>query len=213
MAFSDLYEVLDRQSKGTSVILNVYHAEKVNPAFKAVDIANAFEDTIIGPQLTVQPDNLVHDKIDVRSLNDPLDFFSLIPSPNVGLIVADELTNFTAATIQFNRLRTDMKNGQKRFLAGSEGQASANVWTAAFITDLTTLGTALVTQWEDATFPGIPVCNFVIIKRICTTSPSPPCVGGYRLPLSTDPLTLYRPVTFIVRDTIRSQVSRKRLVS
>ncbi len=212
MAFVDLYEVLDLQSIGGEPILNAYQVERVSGAFAALDIAIAFIDSIGQLLLNVQHTTVTHDIVTVRSLDDPTDFGSAVYSPNTGVLVGNQLSNFAAATIQFNRRRTDMNNGSKRFAAGDELVATGNVWTAPFLVDLQTLADRLVNPWEESDAPGVEVCNLVIIKRICITTPSPPCVGGYRLPLTTDPLVLYTPVSALVRSTIRSQVSRKLLV-
>jgi len=212
MAFSDLYEVLDQQSIGGEPILNAYQVERASGAFGALAIVTAFIDSVGSFIRNIQHTTVTHDIVTCRSLNDPTDFASAVMSPNVGVLTGQQLANFSAGTIQFNRRRTDMNNGQKRYAAGTELEAVGNVWQAAFIAQMQILGDRLVLPWEQASAPGIDVCSMVIIKRICITSPSPPCVGGYRLPLASDPLTLYVPTVALVRDTIRSQVSRKRLV-
>ena len=211
MAFTDLYEVLDKQSIGGEQILNAYQVERASGAFGALDIATAFVDSVGSFIRNIQHTTVTHDIVTARSLDDPTDFASVVMSPNTGILTGDQISNFTALTIQFNRRRTDMNNGQKRYAAGNELQAVGNQWAATFITTAQILADRLVQPWETAAAPGVDVCSMVIIKRICTTSPSPPCAGGYRLPLSSDPLTLYTPVSALVRDTIRSQVSRKRL--
>ncbi len=210
MAFVDLYEVKDVQSFGTVEILNVWHVEKVSPGFTAATILEAYEDTILTPLLPMQNDGLTHTILEARSLSDPLDFSTRVPSPNVGTRVGQSLSNFEAIGLRLNRERTDMDSGQKRFQIGDEGDLNGNLWQAPILALAATLGAAMVSQWETVAAPGTPVCDYVIIKRICKTSPSPPCVGGYRLPLSTDPLTLYRPLTFVVDTFVTSQVSRKR---
>lgn len=212
MAFTDLYEVLDLQSIGGEPILNAYQVERASGAFASLDIATAFIDSVGSLIRNVQHITVTHDIVTVRSLSDPTDFASAIMSPNVGVLVGPQIANFNALTIQFNRRRTDMNNGSKRYAAGTEGQFSGNQWDAPFLVTAQILADRLVLPWETAAAPGVDVCTLVIIQRICTTSPSPPCVGGYRLPLSTDPLTMYTPLTALVRDTVRSQVSRKRLV-
>ncbi len=209
MAFSDLYEVLDNQSIGGEPLLNVYQVERVAGAFAALDIAIAFIDSVGSLIRNIQHTTVVHDIVTVRSLADPTDFASSVMSPNTGVLTGPQLANFAAATIQFNRRRTDMNNGSKRFAAGDETNATGNNWDGAFLPTIQILADRLVQAWEEAAAPGVAVCNLVIIKRICTTTPSPPCVGGYRLPLVTDPLTLYTPASALARSTIRSQVSRK----
>ncbi len=212
MGFTDAYEIRDRQTYTGQQVLNVYHCEKLNPAFDSNDVALAYRGTVMDAILAVQPSQLTHDVIEVQSLSEPTDFATLTFTPNVGLLTGQSGSAFTAATIQFNRLRTDMKNGQKRWVAGSETEMSGNDWITSFLVDLDVLAQAVIANWIDPAVPGVPVATFAIIKRICTTSPSPPCVGGYRLPKDTDPYIAYFPTSYIVRDTIRSQVSRKRLI-
>ncbi len=213
MAFSDLYQILDNQDVGGQRILNVYQVTKLNPAFDSADVLLAYLDTVYDDVRAIQPDTLTHGVVEVASLSDPLDFATGTRTPDIGLLAGNPLASFVAATIQFNRLRTDIKNGQKRWVAGNEGTVTGNFWTAAFNTLLATLGTTLISQWEDAASPGIPVCSLIILKRFCTTSPSPPCVGGYRLPENDAEAAIsYIPTSFSARDTVRSQTSRKRLV-
>ncbi len=212
MAFSDWYEVIDAQESDAQSILNVYHVQKLNPSFDANEVALAYSNTILQPVLAMQTGNVTHPTITVRSLDNPLDFAGLSPSPNVGTLGGVGLSSFSAATIQFTRLRTDMKNGQKRWIAGSESNIVRNLWDATLLALLDAVGAACVTAWETAFDPGIPVCTFGILKRICTSTPSPPCVKGYRLPESDAELVFYTPSTFTSRDRVRSQVSRKRLV-
>lgn len=212
MAFSDLYEILDLQSIGGEPILNAYQVERAGGAFAALDVVTAFIDSLGTLIRTIQHNTVTHDIVTARSLDEPTDFASAVMSPNVGILTGNQLANFAALTIQFNRRRTDMNNGSKRFAAGDETVAAGNQWVSAFLTSAQTLADRLVQPWETLAAPGIDVCSLVIIQRICTTSPSPPCAGSYRLPKSSDPLKMYTPVTALVRDTIRSQVSRKRLV-
>lgn len=105
-----------------------------------------------------------------------------------------------------------MKNGQKRWVAGSETEMSGNDWITGFLVDLDVLAQAVIANWIDDAAPGVPVANFCIVQRVCKTAPSPPCVGGYRLPEDQEEYISYFPTSYIVRDTIRSQVSRKRLI-
>ena len=213
MAFSDWYEIIDTQSTSGQIVLNVYHVQKLSPAFGANDVLSAYIDTVVPQVLAVQPISLSHDSFSARSLSEPTDFAASTISPNIGTLSGVALSTFTAATIQFNRLRTDMKNGQKRWVAGTEAQVVTNIWSAALQAALVTLGQSIISQWEDDSNPGVPVCTFGILKRICTVQPPPVPCPSYRLPESDAELLFYTPSSFNVRDTVRSQVSRKRLVS
>lgn len=213
MAFADLYEIRDNQAMSAQSILNVYHVTKLNPSFTALNVLQAYFDTVYDAVRNVQPVSLVHGTVEVESLSDPLDFNSGTSVPDVGTVAGVALSTSLAATIQFNRLRTDMKNGQKRWIAGTESSVTTNFWGATLLALLATLGTAIVGNWEEAANPGIPVCRYIVLKRFCTVLPSPPCTGTYRLPENDAEAAIsYVPTTFSVRDTVRSQVSRKRLV-
>lgn len=212
MALADWFEILDKQERGGQSILNVYHVQRSSGSITATDIVTAFVDWVMPLILPIQPSEVAHTSIEVRNLDDPTDFSTGTFSPNVGTIAGSAMTSFTAATIQFNRRRLDMKNGQKRWVAGSEAIAASNSWGATFMTDLDLLGDAIVAPWEKDAAPGVDVCTFGIIKRVCVGSPPPvPCVK-YRLPETDGELEFYTPVTFISRESIRSQVSRKKLI-
>lgn len=212
MAFADIYEVRDFQDIGGTNMLNVYHVQRDNAGVDAQQIGIAFNDTVLPELLPLQEANVDHSRIEVQSLDNPLDFAVVTPVPSSGTRVGANFAHFYAATLQFNRLRTDMKNGQKRFYVGIEADASGSLWGAAFILLLADLGDGILLPWRTVVDPLVPVCEFVILKRVCTVQPPPTPCPSYRLPENDAELVLYQPTTFTVRDTIRSQVSRKRLI-
>lgn len=212
MAFSDLYELLDRQEQGGQEVLNVYHVFRLDSTFDSGDIAEAYEDTFLTPSLALQEVNVSHTVIEVRSLDNPLDFATRVPSPAAGTRAGNPFPQFNALGVQFNRLRTDMKNGQKRFFFGVELDANAAIWITAFLTEAGLVVDNLLNPWERTAFPGVDVCEYAIIKRVCVGEPPPdPCVK-YRLPESDAELVSYVPEVAVLRSTVRSQVSRKRLI-
>ncbi len=211
MALNDMYELVDRQVLGTSVINNVYHLVRDNAGIVAATIAEAYEDRIIAPLLPLQDGALSHISIDVRNLGDPTDFAVRVPSPAVGTRVGEPFASFVAAAIQFNRTRTDIKNGQKRWVAGVEADADGNNWLAAFVTSLQTLRDPILATWFTDALPAAPVADYVVIQRVCTVQPPPTPCPSYRLPNATDPLVFYQPTSAIIRGVVRSQVSRKRV--
>ncbi len=209
---SKMYEVRAHQVFATQNVLQVYHCQRSDPTATALTIAQAYADRIIPLLLPLQDPLISHTVVEVQNLGDPLDFATLVPSPNVGTRAGEAITSFVSMAIQFNRKRTDMKNGQKRYAAGVETDINHNFWLSAFVTSFETVRDTVLAAWfRDAT-PAIAECNYVVIKRICSTSPSPPCIGGYRLPVDDAELVFYNPTDGIVRNTVRSQVSRKRLV-
>lgn len=212
MAFTDLYQIKDHQSFDGQALLNVYQCEKLNPAFDADDVLFSYLDTVVPLLLIIQPIVLTHTSFECQSVSDPLDFATGTITPNAGLLAGQALTNFTSAAIQFNRLRTDMKNGQKRWAAGTETQIAGNGWEAGFRTDLDDLGQVIINNWERDADPGVPVASYCIVKRVCeTTDPAGKCIV-YRLPEDQTEYVSYFPTSFIVRTNARSQVSRKVLL-
>lgn len=209
MAFSDWYEVKDFQLMFGQPILNIYHVERADPGVSATNILDAFADSILTPLKVVQPIALSHTSFEAVSLDNPLDFATRVPASGAGLRVGDPYSQFTVLTIQFNRLRTDMKNGQKRITGGVELDSAGQSWSAGLLTDGGTLATALMTPWERIAFPGVPVCRYGILKRICVGTPPPDPCQQYRLPKDDLELKFYLPIVAIVRGNKRSQVSRK----
>lgn len=212
MAWTDAYEIKDKQSYTQQQVLNIFHVERADTGVTAEEILTAYVDSITGIIRVIQPLSLTHDVLECQSLSDPGDFATATFTPNAGLLSGNALSAFSAATIQFNRRRTDMKNGQKRFVAGNEANIVGNIWTTAFVDLMDDVGDAMVADWERAASPGVPVCNYVIIQRICDEVDAEGKCIRYRLPENVSEYLSYQPLTFISRDTIRSQVSRKRLI-
>lgn len=207
-----MYVVKDFQAVGPTRILNVYMVQREDSSATALSIAQAYDDQILSPLLPLQDIAVTHEKIEVENVVDATDFATVVPSPNGGTRVGEATPGFQAFSIQFNRLRTDMKNGQKRFMVGIETDYHADFWLSGFVTSMETIRDAILDTWVRDATPTIPECNFVVIKRICSTTPSPPCAGSYRLPVDDAELVFYQPTSGIARDTVRSQVSRKRLI-
>lgn len=214
MALTDFYEIRDFQQHSGQSILNVYHVRNLGSGGPAANVAQALIDWVFPKLRLLQQTVLTRSFIEVQNLGSPFDFATVDSSAFPGLDVDAPLQTFLAATIQFNRTRTDIKNGMKRFFVGDEGQITANFWTAGFLALLQDLADQIVDPWELAGTPGVKRVEFVVLKRWCTTSPSPPCAGGYRLPNTSTEAddNHYAPLTATARSTARSQVSRKRLI-
>jgi len=210
MALSDFWELKDNQILSGKAILNVYHLKRISGGASAVDVANAFTNTVlVSAFLDMQDDNLTRTTIEVRNLGTPTDFVALDSSGFPGTDTADHGPVFNVASIQFNRTRTDMKNGQKRFTVGNDNDQSDGVWDATMISEIQALGTTIHNPWQTAAAPAVDVCSFVILKRFCIVPGQDPC-KAYRLPDNTEIDDWhYVPTSKIVRSRIRSQVSRK----
>lgn len=214
MALSDFWQLKDNQVLGGLNILNVYHLKRILAGATASDIADAFTNSILTPTFLAMQDNqLVRTTVEVENLGTPTDFAAVDSSAFPGTDVTDHPAIFNAAAIQFNRTRTDMKNGQKRFLMGNDNDAVDGVWDAAFLTDLDTVAASIIAPWRTAAAPAVDVCAFVILKRFCVVDGQSPCLK-YRLPEDDTEVDgfHYVPNATTQRDRIRSQVSRKRLI-
>lgn len=214
MPLTDFYELRDFQELGGQVVLNVYHYRVLEAGGPATTIAQAFIDTVFPLLLPLQIAGLTRSFIEVQNLGDPFDFATLTTTAFPGTGTGMTLTSLIAATIQLNRTRTDIKNGMKRFAVGNEASIAGNEWTASFLTDLQAFADVLVQPLELAGFPGIARAAQVVLKRFCKTLPSPPCLSSYVLPRTDTEIdeNFYAPLTATARATVRSQVSRKRLV-
>lgn len=214
MALTDFYEIRDHQQFGGQELLNVYHVRNLGAGGPAANVAQTLVDWVFPILLPLQSTGVGRTVIEVQNLGSPFDFASVDSSASVGTDPGAFLPSFVAATLQFNRTRTDIKNGLKRFAVGSEPDLAGNFWTAGFLVEIQALADKIVDQWELAGTPGVKRLEFVVLKRFCTTTPSPPCAGVYRLPNTSDEAdnNFYAPLSATARDTARSQVSRKRLV-
>ncbi len=214
MPLVDFWQLKDNQILGGTNVLNVYHLKRILGGATATQVGQAFIDTILTTGfLSLQDSNLTRTTVEVENLGDETDFASLDSSAKIGTDTGDHPAIFNAATIQFNRTRIDMKNGQKRYLMGAEGDAVDGVWDAAFLTTFGAVAATIVSKWEEAASPGVDVCEFVILKRFCVVSGQDPCLA-YRLPNTNAEIDdkHYVPLTTTQRARIRSQVSRKKLI-
>jgi len=214
MALGDFWQLKDNQILGGKPILNVYHLKRVLAGATATNVAQAFLDTIlVSGFLGLQDNNLTRTTVEVLNLGTPTDFAALDSSGKPGTDTGDHPAIFNAATIQFSRTRTDMKNGQKRFLMGNDNDAADGVWNSTFLTALDAVAASVISDWEESASPGVTVCNFVILKRFCVVDGQSPCLK-YRLPKNSTEIDAnhYVPIATTQRARIRSQVSRKRLI-
>jgi len=209
MALADMFEILHKHHIGSTNLLNVYHCLRANPGEQAADISNGFQFSVMPSLRLFQDTQVVNDSLEIRNLDDPLDFGSFILVADPGLRVGTETSDFLAGQVKFPRLRSDMKAGFKRYGPINEADMSGNDLVAGTITLLDNIGAALVGNWLSA-IDAHQIANFVIIKRVCTTTPAPgdPC-PQYRLPETDGELVFYQPAQGVGMSTVRSQVSRR----
>jgi len=211
MALSDFWEIKDNQVYGGKSLLNVYHLKKIDGGSNAAIVAQAFLDWVVdGGLAAIQPDGLSRTTIEVANLALETDFATLDSSGSPGLLAGQDLPSFNTATVQFNRTRNDMKNGVKRWYAGTEAEQDGGNWATGMVTLLDALAAVIMTPWEDDGSPGIEVGEFCILKRFCVVPAQDPCLV-YRLPSTSVEAdeNHYVPVTATTRARVRSQVSRK----
>lgn len=214
MAITDFWELKDNQVYENKPVLNVYHLKRIDGGANAGNIAQAFLDwVLLGFLANAQPNDLTRTTVDVENLGSPTDFASVDSSAFPGGVAGQKVPGFNAATLQFNRTRTDMKNGRKGFVAGTEAEQDGGAWVPGFVTILQAIGDRIIDPWEEIIGPGIPLVEFVILKRFCVVPAQDPC-QVYRLPNSSAEIDgfHYVPTTVLVRERVRSQVSRKVLL-
>ncbi len=213
MPLSDFWEVVDRQQLDGEQITNVYHAKRILAGANASNVAKAYIDSVVAPALKVlQINDLSRTVISVRNLGTPTDFTEFVSSGQPGTRLGQYMATWFAAGIRFPRTRTDMRAGYKRFAAGIETDNQDGVWVAGFLTELTTLATAIIAPWEEVAAPGVDVCDFVIIKRFCVVGGQSPCLK-YRLPNTDAEIDAfhYNPTSAAVYAHATTQTSRKHL--
>lgn len=213
MALTDFWELKDHQQLQTVNILNVYHVKRILAGADADEVVQAFLASILTLAFRgLQDNNLSRSTVQCQNLGDVTDFASVDSSAFGGSDTGDHPAVFNAAAVQFNRTRTDMKNGQKRWVMGNDNDAVDGGWDATFINSLETIRDNILDTWKTAAAPAVDVCAFVVLKRFCVVSGQSPCLK-YRLPDTDTEIdgNHYVPTTGLVRGRIRSQVSRKLL--
>lgn len=209
MALADIYELKDEMFVNGQSMLNIYHVERASPLVSAADINNAFTADILPGVLSLQHPATQHTGLTCMSLGNPIDF-DILPyaPPIIGTRLGSEaLASYAAVGLRFPRERLDMRHGRKRYFGGLEADAQGDEWTGAFQTEAQGVANDLIATWTSGQEAGVPVCNFVIVKRIKYTTPG----GGtaWRLPNSDAELVFYRPLTALVEKTVRTQGTRK----
>lgn len=211
MPLTDYWELKDNQVQGLKNLLNVWHVKRILAGATAQTIVDAFTFSILTTNfLSMQDNNLARTTIECQNLGDPTDFVNFDSTAFGGTDTGDRFVNFISATIQFNRTRNDMKNGQKRLVMGRDADAADGVWVAPMLTQMDLVKDTVLAPWVTLAAPLVDVCNYVVLKRFCVDPLEDPC-QVYRLPNSDAEVDAnhYVPLTGISRPRQRSQVSRK----
>lgn len=147
----------------------------------AQSLAEAFQDGIPIPWSMVASADVQYITTRVRNLFDPLDIgevFDIVP----GDIVSETSVAFVAYAYRTNRVRTDIRRGQKRFPGVPEGWVQHGVIEGDHTVDLDALAAAISTTLQDIADSNV-LYTPIIVGRILFTNPT---TGKeqYRLPVS-----------------------------
>lgn len=209
MALTDMYNVVHDMTLLGRNMLNVYQCERTSPIESAGSISDAFQNSVLPIIRLWQSDEVVNNELRIFNLGTSTDFGTFTLSGALGLRIGTDGPAFISGEVKFPSIDRAVRTGFKRFGGMLESDDSNGVLNGAAVTLLDNIGAAMIASWL-ATSDAHAVCNFVIIKRVCTTVPPPgdPC-PQYRLPLTGDPLVFYQPNQRITVLSTRSQVSRR----
>ena len=209
MALSDFFEIRCKSRQGSSEeMLNVWHVHQLG-LFTAVEIGEAFVDTALSAITALQSSFISYTSMDVWNLGDPIDFITVDLTGSGGARAGEVLPIHNAVEIRFNRTRRDMRHGHKRIGGIVETDSVSGGLATLFMVDVVAACATILADWERSAFPGVSVCEYVIIKRIPIVDPITGETTGYRLPTIDGELVSYRPLTASPADFISHQVSRK----
>lgn len=204
-----MYELKHRMTQFGENILNIYQAERANSGEDAQTVADSYANDILPVIRLLQPDSVANIDLDVKNLDNPTDFHVQSLSSAAGLRSGLELASFNAAEIRFPRLRTDMRNGFKRFVGLLETDVANQDIQAPALALIQDIADAIVADWTSSIDSHV-VAHYVIIKRVCTVivPEGDPC-PSYRLPETDGELVFYQPIEGAALTSTRTQVSRR----
>ncbi len=187
-----LYKIILEQSYSAQTVLNTFwYLNSLGSDDEQDKAAQAFDEDVLAVLAAVQHTTLVYNSIRAINVTGDLADFVLTPTTSSGSNAGTAVNTFTAAGIRLNRTTKETRNGQKRFAGMVEEEMSNQSWTAAYITTLETLATALVA--DISTVGGI---FEAVIARQDLVTPT----NWFANPVASA----------TVNDFVTSQVSRKR---
>lgn len=202
MAITDVYELRVSGTVNSEAFNLVFHALRVSGSFVAADVADACKDTALPDIIGMTSTSTIWETITAKNLGDPVDFAELSLGSTAGSQVGDTLGPFVAVVFHFPRLRSDMHHGYKRIPGVIETGQNNGVISGAYLTGWQAAAADVIRDWENLTAPGIPIANYIIVKRVLDA-------GVYRLPQTTGELIYYQPSSVVVRTNLSTQNSRK----
>lgn len=163
-----LYEVLLRQSYLGKNVLNRWHYTStgtpaaVSGSFALASAFGGIPDpldgqfpagTVMGELHTLQSTSLLYVEMQVQALYDVVDFYTVpYPADQNGSADGTAMSTFYAYAVQSNRVRTDVRRGNKRFAAVvEEGVGAGGVVVGAFATALADVAAEMsdVLEYDD----------------------------------------------------------------
>lgn len=139
-----IYELLYEQSYGEEQVLNVYHFLHSLGDDDDQDLcAQAFDEDLVTPLSLVSNAVLKYDLIRVRNLTGTLADSVKVPSVSQGVISGEVIASFVAASIRYDRVSKDTRNGAKRIVGLVEADVVASIFTTPYFTKLQTLAAVL----------------------------------------------------------------------
>lgn len=190
-------------------VLNVYHALRRTPIEGAGSISDGFQNSVLPTIRALQNVAVTNNELRIFNLGETTDFGTFTLSAALGLRVGLASPSFVAGECRFPTRDRDIKNGYKRFRGMQETDYTDGVLTASALSTLDDIGTALVAPWLSS-IDAHPICDFVIVKRICeTTDPITGKCLEYRLPDTDLELKTSQPNQAQSIVSARSQVSSR----
>lgn len=153
MASGNFYQVLDFQQNNSiaagKVFLNAYFYEQTAGSGGAVQLAAIFDTSIINAQVrNIQINQLVHYRIEVYNLTNPLEFTTLAIN-RVGAVTGEPSASFMAYQFRLYRGSTAVRNGWKRIPGVAEGITQGNSITGTGVAAAAAIATALGANLTD----------------------------------------------------------------
>lgn len=153
MASGNFYRLLDFQSNNTiafgKVFINSYFYEQTAGAGGAIQLASIFDTNVINAQIRLlQINQLVHYRIEVLNLTNPLEFTTLAIN-RVGSIAGEPCPSFVAYQFRLYRGSTAVRNGWKRIPGVPEGYANGNSISGAGVAQAASVASILAGNLTD----------------------------------------------------------------
>lgn len=144
MATGDAFVLKDVCAYLGKNCINVFYYEQINGSNGAQELADTYFANITPLTIEVQSTGAVHTAIEVRNVDNPEDFYTLVPSSgNVGLLTGDGMPRYNAWGFRKNRANSLYRNGAFRVPGVTESTQANGAPTSGALEDLGTLADAM----------------------------------------------------------------------